>query len=89
MGASSAANRETRILMLKGYLNTVPTSEYNSLTALREKAQVYSWKTFLSYLSVIKSKYYDSLTSTGKINFQIAKREAELLEKTNERAKRH
>lgn len=87
MGAQSAANKETRILRLKAYLNTVSTENYNSLIALREKAQVYSWKTLESYLHVIKSKYGSTLTKTGKANLIIAKREATYLAKVQQKAK--
>lgn len=87
MGAQSAANKETRILRLKAYLNTVSTENYNSLTALREKAQVYSWKTLESYLHVIESKYGSTLTKTGKTNLIIAKREATYLAKVQQKAK--
>lgn len=83
MGASSSANRETRILKLKAYINTVKT--YNSLEALNT-AELYSWTTFLSYLTDIKRKYYQTLTPLGQKNFNIALREATLLKKANKKA---
>lgn len=85
MGASSSANKETRILELKSYLNS--TRDYNSLVALK-KAHVYSWTTMLSYLNSIKQNYQDSLTDQGKMNWKIAHREAEMLKKANAKAKR-
>lgn len=84
MGAASSANRETHILELKAYLNT--TNDYNSLIAL-QKAHLYSWTTFLSYLRDIKQKYASTLSQNGKNNMQIAEREAKLLKKVNARAK--
>lgn len=87
MGADSSANKETRILELKAYLNTVSNNDYNSAVALK-KAHVYSFTTLLSYLRTIKADYYNSLTPSGKINYKIATREAKLLQKANNRAKR-
>lgn len=86
MGAASSADKETRILELKSYLNL--TRDYNSLVALK-KAHVYSWTTMLSYLNSIKRNYQDSLTDQGKMNWKIAYREAEMLKKANAKAKRH
>lgn len=92
MGAMSSADKETRILRLKAYLdqanpNGNGVNRYNSLTALK-KAQLYSWSTFLTYLSYIDKHYYDSLTPQGLQNFAIAQREAEFLEKANRKAKK-
>ena len=88
MGASSSANKETRELKLKAYLDTTSTKDYNSLIAL-EKSGASSWTTFLSYLGGIRRNFSDTLTKQGKANFEIAEREAKLLKKANARAKRH
>lgn len=88
LGAESAGAKETRILQLKAYLNTVSTDAYRSDTALK-KAQVYSFATLLNYLRIIHNKYWDTMTEIGKTNFKIAKREAELLKAVNAKAKRH
>lgn len=88
LGAESAGAKETRILEFKAYLNTVSTDAYRSDIALK-KAHVYSFATLLNYLSIIHSKYWNTLTETGKTNFKIAKREAELLKAVNAKAKRH
>lgn len=88
MGANSSANRETRELQLKAYLDATDTKDYNSLIAL-EKSGASSWTTFLSYLSGIKRKFGDTLTKQGQANFEIAEREAKLLKKVNAQAKRH
>ena len=88
MGASSSANKETRALKLKAYLDTTTTKDYSSLVAL-EKSGANSWTTFLSYLGSIKHKFGDTLTKQGKANFEIAEREAKLLKKVNARARRH
>ena len=88
MGASSSANKETRELKLKAYLDATDTKDYNSLIAL-EKSGANSWTTFLSYLGGIRRNFNDTLTEQGKANFEIAEREAKLLKKANARAKRH
>ena len=87
MGANSAADKETRILELKAYLNTVSTADYNSAIALK-KAHVYSFATLITYLNIIKKQYWSTLSETGKINFKIADRESRLIKKANDRAKR-
>lgn len=86
MGAASSANKETHELELKAYINTA--KDYNSLIAL-QKAHLYSWTTFLGYLRDIHRNYYDTLSNLGKKNYDIAKREAQLLKKVNAQAKRH
>ena len=88
MGANSSANKETRELKLKAYLDATDTKDYSSLIAL-EKSGASSWTTFLSYLNGIKHKFSNTLTKQGKANFEIAEREAKLLKKANARAKRH
>lgn len=88
MGANSSANKETRELKLKAYLDTTATKDYSSLIAL-EKSGASSWTTFLSYLNGIKCKFSDTLTKQGQVNFEIAEREAKLLKKANSHAKRH
>lgn len=88
MGAVSSEKRETNILKLKGYLDSVDTDHYRSDIAL-DMVHLYNWRTFISYLKQLKSQYYDNLTSTGKQNFNIAWRESNLLMKAQERAKRH
>jgi len=84
LGAISSSNMETRILKLKGYLNTA--ANYSSDIALK-KAEVRSWDTFLKYLKMIKNQY--ELTDLGKTNLAIAFREAEFLKAANNKAKRH
>lgn len=88
MGANSSANKETRELKLKAYLDATATKDYSSLIAL-EKSGASSWTTFLSYLNGIKRKFSDTLTEQGQANFEIAEREAKLLKKANSHAKRH
>lgn len=77
LGAESNADKETRILRLKSYLetsnpNSTDNTRYNTLTAL-EKAQITSWRTLLSYLKYIENNY--TLTPKGQENLAIAKRE--------------
>lgn len=91
MGAASASDKETRVLRLKAYLNGCfenTRAAYNSAYALK-KAHVYSFATLSNYLNIIRERYWDSLTDNGKQNWKIAKREAELLRKANQRAKRY
>lgn len=88
MGAASSANKETRALQLKAYLDTTDPKDYSSLIAL-QKSGAGSWTTFRSYLSLIKKQYEADLTANGQSNMIIADRESKLLSKANKRAKRH
>lgn len=78
MGAASNADKETRILKLKAYLDQA--DPYNSLEAIKA-CDLSSWTTFISYLNYIQKRYDSSLTDLGRNNFVIAKREAEYLKK--------
>lgn len=83
LGAISSSDRETRILKLKAYLNTV--ANYRSDDALN-KANVTSWTTFIKYLHEIAANY--QLTIQGKTNLTIALREAQYLQQAQQKQKR-
>lgn len=85
MGAQSSADKETRILRLKAYINTEKV--YRSDVALKT-AGLYSWTTMISYLKTIQKKYSDTLTDLGKSNFEIAMREAKLLESVKKKSRK-
>lgn len=78
LGAASSADRETRILKLKAYLNMTDPENYRSDVALRI-SETRSWRTFLSYLTDIEKR--TGVNDFGRENLKIACREATLLDK--------
>lgn len=75
LGALSAAEKETRILQLKAFLNTTATNQLGIDKALASVGNP-SWNVFIKYLAVIDQQFSDTLNATGCTNLVIIKREA-------------